>query len=319
MPDLLLLNAHDVEQALDPGACTAAVEAAFRARGLGHPQPGGVLSVSLAAGGFHVKAAALAPDRGYFVAKLNGNFPGNPARGLPTIQGLLLLADAGTGTPLAVMDSAALTRLRTAAATAVAADHLARPDADTAAIVGCGAQALDQLTFVHRVRPLRRALAYDTRPEVAARFAARASAALRIPVIAAPSLDAACRESAIIITCTTAQRPFLGPDLVAPGAFVAAVGADHPEKQELEPALLGAAAVVTDVTAQCAEFGELHHALAAGVVRLHEVRAELGDVVAGTRRGRLDERERVVFDSTGTPIQDAAAAGLVYDQARGRQ
>jgi alanine dehydrogenase len=319
MPPVLLLSDSDLDAALDPEMCIAGVEAAFRDRGRGADQPGGVLGIHLSDGGIHIKAAALASDHGVFAAKVNANFPGNSTQGgLPTIQGLVMLIDAANGTPLAVLESGVLTRLRTAAATAVAVRYLARPDAAVATIVGCGVQAESQLEFVHHVRPLTRAMACDVRPEVAQAFAVRATRRLGIEVRAVASIHAACRESDIIITCTPSRKPVLEPGDIPAGAFVAAVGADHPEKQELEPAIFagGAAALVTDVTAQCAEFGELRHVLAAGVMASTDVRAELGEIVAGARAGRQNPEERIVFDSTGTPIQDAAAAAAAYDRAR---
>lgn len=319
MPPVLLLSDSDVATVLDPETCIARVEEAFRSRGMGVSQPAGVLGVHLAEGGVHIKAAALAPDLGVFVTKVNANFPANPRLSeLPTIQGLVMLFDVATGTPLAVMESGGLTRLRTAAATAVAARYLARPNASIATIVGCGVQAESQLEYVHHVRPLTRAMAYDVRPEVAHAFAAQATRRLGIEVRVIDSIPPACRESDIIITCTPSREPLLGPEDIPVGAFVAAVGADHPEKQELDPAMFagGAAALVTDVTAQCAEFGELHHILVAGVMDRSGVRAELGEIVAGTRPGRRHAEERIVFDSTGTPIQDAAAAAAAYDRSR---
>ena len=106
-----------------------------------------------------------------------------------------------------------------------------------------------------------------------------------------------------------------GPRSVAAGAFVAAVGADNPEKQEIEPEMLAASAVVADVMEQCAGIGDLHHAIAAGLMRREHVRAELADVVSGRRAGRLSADEVVVFDSTGTALQDVAAAALVFERA----
>jgi ornithine cyclodeaminase/alanine dehydrogenase-like protein (mu-crystallin family) len=102
---------------------------------------------------------------------------------------------------------------------------------------------------------------------------------------------------------------------VAPGAFVAGVGADSEEKQELDPALLASSKLVVDVREQCATIGDLHHAIAAGYMRLEDVHAELGEVVAGVRPGRTTDREVIVFDSTGTALQDAAAAAVVYEKA----
>ncbi len=309
-----------LEEVLDPEPLIDAVESAFRARGRGSAAPGGVLGVELAGGGFHLKAAALAPDRGVFVAKLNGNFPGNAAtNGMPTIQGLVVVADAATGAPLAVMESGTLTRLRTAAATAVAIRHLARSAADRVTLVGCGVQAFDQLRFALVARPYRQVTLIDTRRELARALAARVERELGVEAVAGTDLTAACAASAIIIACTTSRTPFLELAMVSAGALVAAVGADNPHKVELAADLMAAAKVVTDSTAQCAAIGDLRHAIARGAMRAEAVHAELGEIVAGVRPGRESANERIVFDSTGIPIQDAAAAELVLSQVAGRK
>ncbi|HET8647663.1 MAG TPA: ornithine cyclodeaminase family protein, partial [Vicinamibacteria bacterium] len=124
-------------------------------------------------------------------------------------------------------------------------------------------------------------------------------------------------RSQVVVTCTTAHAPLFSAADVPPGALVAAVGADNPTKQELDPRLLGRGAVVVDSIDQCAAYGELRHALAAGALSRDAVRAELADVVAGTRPGRLSAEEIVVFDSTGTALQDVAAAAWVYESALG--
>jgi ornithine cyclodeaminase/alanine dehydrogenase-like protein (mu-crystallin family) len=293
------------------------VEHAFRRRSAGETIRTGVLGLHVAEGGFHVKAAAETDaGRAYFAAKVNANFPGNPVRhALPTIQGLLVLCDASRGAPLAVMDSIALTILRTAAATAVAARHLAAAGASTVTIIGCGAQAQAQLAALAVVRPLTRAFAYDADAPRAAAFAGAAAQRLGISVEPVTDLSAATRASEIVVTCTPARQPYLGTRHLSPGAFVAAVGADNEEKSEIEPALMASAAVVTDSTEQCAAMGDLHHALRSGAMRLADVRAELGDVVADPARGRRDATELVIYDSTGVALQDVAAAVLVFERA----
>ena len=299
---------------LDPLALIDAVEAAFGVRGDGDIAPGGVLGVEMAGGGFHIKAAALRTDRGIFAAKLNGNFPGNPAsNGLPTIQGLVLAVDVATGAPRAVMDSSSLTRLRTAAASAVAVRHLAGADADHVTLIGCGVQGFDQLRFAHLVRPTRSITLFDPRVDAARSLATRIEQELGIHSHVADDLPSAATAGAgaIIITCTTSRAPLLEPSMVAAGTLVVAAGADNPHKVELAPALLAASKVVTDDTAQCAMIGDLHHAIASGAMRREDVHAELGEVVAGKRPGRTSRDERIIFDSTGLPLQDAAAAELV--------
>jgi ornithine cyclodeaminase/alanine dehydrogenase-like protein (mu-crystallin family) len=141
------------------------------------------------------------------------------------------------------------------------------------------------------------------------------SAELHIEVVAAPELHTATLASDIVVTCTPAKSWFVGRSHIRPGTLVAAVGADSPDKQEIEPALIAKAAVVCDLTAQCTEVGDLHHAIAAGLVTRDHVRAELGEVIAGRRSGRVNDSEIVLFDSTGTALQDAATAALVYEKA----
>src|SRR5580765_6962566 len=158
----LLLSRSDVERLLTPDACISAVEDAYRQHALGNLPAPGLLGLHAAEGSFHVKAAFMNADRPYFAAKLNANFPHNGTRhGLPTIQGVVVLCEAVTGAPLAVMDSMAITALRTAAATAVAAKYLAREKCDAALICGCGGQAPAQLRALQQVRSPRRVYVYD--------------------------------------------------------------------------------------------------------------------------------------------------------------
>jgi ornithine cyclodeaminase/alanine dehydrogenase-like protein (mu-crystallin family) len=310
----LFLGEKGVERCLDIRSCIHAVEAAFRdAAALARPESGGVLGIHAAEGGFMLKAALSAG--GFFAAKVNANFPGNPKQhGLPTIQGLLILSDGGTGRALAVMHSGAVTRIRTAAATGVAIRHLSLPHPRAAALIGCGAQALDQLRAIVSERPGTPVRIFDAEVAAAESLSARAGS-LGIEVLVAGSLEDACRGAQLIVTCTPSRVPFLRPGLVEPGSLVVGVGADHPEKNELDSALLAESVIITDVTEQCVAFGDLHHAIAAGAVTRADVRADLGQVVAGQVPGRRHERERIVFDSTGTPIQDVAAAELAWRRA----
>ena len=316
MTATLVLTRRDVSRVLGVRDCIDAVERAFGLHAAGASIPPAVLGVHVEGGGFHLKSAGLLGDRSLFAAKVNANFPGNPARfGLPTIQGVIALFDAERGMPLAVLDSAGITSLRTAAASAVAAKFLAREDAAVATVCGCGEQGRSQLRALAAVRPLRRVHAFDADAASAERYAAEMTRELGIDVMVATDLAAAARRSDVVVTCTTARRWILGPGDVATGAFVAAVGADHPEKQEIAPALMAASAVVVDVLEQCEQMGDLHHAIAAGAMTRDDVAADLAEVVSGRKPGRRRDDEVVVFDSTGTALQDVAAAGLAYERA----
>ena len=312
----LLLTRGDVRALLDLDACIAAVESAFRAEADGTTVPPAVLGVHVDGGGFHIKTAGLLAGPPRFAMKINANFPGNPARhGLPTIQGVVSLHDARDGSLLALLDSIEITILRTAAATAVAAKHLAREDAAVVTIAGCGNQGRSQLRALGRVRTVARVFAWDVDAEAAARYASQMSSELGCPVSATSDLRDAARRSDIVVTCTPSRVPLLDRGDVSPGCFVAAVGADSDDKQELAPALMADATVVVDILEQCARIGDLHHALAAGVMQRSDVHAELADLVAGRRPGRRSAEEITIFDSTGTALQDVAAAALVYERA----
>lgn len=312
----LLLTRSDVERILDIRTCIDGVEQAFRERGEGRLSPAGVLGIHVDGGGFHAKAAALELSRPYFVLKINANFPENPAlRGLPTIQGVLVLFDAVSGVPLAVMDSMSITTLRTAAASAVAARHLALDDAHTATFVGCGVQATAHIAAISAVRNLTHAYVFDQDIVKANAFAGEMREVNPFDIVVADDLDGATMQSDIIATLTSAKKAFLRSDSVSPGAFITAVGADSEHKQEIDIDLLKSSAIVVDDMEQCATIGDLHHAIDAGILTRQDVRATLDQVVARTKPGRTTRDEIIIFDSTGVAIEDVAAASVVYERA----
>lgn len=315
--DMVLLTSREIQSLLTLDECIDAVEHAFRVYGEGKAVPPAVLSVHAKDGGFHVKAGLLELGRSYFAAKVNGNFPENSSRfGLPTIQGVIVLCDAENGTPLAVMDSRDITTLRTAAASAVAAKFLARQDSRTITICGCGNQGRIQLKALSRICRLETVFAYDRDGEQAMRFSQDLTSELNISVKPVSDLRPAVRQSDICVTCTTSRQPLLGLDDVSPGTFIAAVGADNPQKQELHPSLMAKSKIVCDILEQCGAMGDLHHALDAGVVTRANVYAELGEVVAGKKPGRESQEEIIIFDSTGIALQDVAAAAVLYEKAQ---
>jgi ornithine cyclodeaminase/alanine dehydrogenase-like protein (mu-crystallin family) len=250
------------------------------------------------------------------VAKVNANVPGNPgARGLPAIQGLVLLFDARTGIPLAAMDSGYLTAMRTAAATAVAAKWLALPESSSLAIIGCGVQARAHVATLLQVRPLKRLHTFDLNRAAADAFCADMRSAYGIECRVEPSAREAARAGQIVVTLTPSHTPIISAGDVGAGTFIGAVGADSENKREIAVDLLRSAAIVVDDVEQCATIGDLHHAVQAGVLKLADVRASLDQIVTGHFRGRVDDKEIIVFDSTGVAIEDAAAAAIVYEKA----
>jgi ornithine cyclodeaminase/alanine dehydrogenase len=311
----LLLSREVISQFLSLDDSIAIVEEAFRLHGTGKSLTPDLMHIDSGNGEFHIKAGGLELNRRFFGLKVNGGFFSNARLfGMPNIQGLIVLCDGETGYPLAILDSREITRKRTGAATAVAARYLARVDSTTVTICGSGAQARIQLQALTRVLPITNAFV-ASREELNARlFAVEMSEQLGIAVEPAGNVHDALRQSQVCVTCTPAHRYFLSKEDVPPGMFIAAVGADSPDKQELDPELVKSSKVVVDILEQCARVGELHHALEAGMKK-EQVHAELSQIVLGEKPGRESEEEITLFDSTGTALQDVAAAAMVYKKA----
>jgi alanine dehydrogenase len=315
---MLFLDRQDVIALLPMTECIAAVERAFATHASSAlPAEPGVLGSRVEGGGFHVKTAALGTAPGYFAAKINANFPDNPGRhGLPAIQGMIGLFDLATGRPLALLDSIEITTLRTAAASAIAARFLARADATTLLVCGCGNQGRAHLRALSLVRRLRRVLAHDRDPAQLSAFIREMAPETGLDIEAADDLASAFPACDIAVTCTPARGILVSAEDIRPGQFIAAVGADSEGKQELDPEVLRRSRVVADVARQAERMGELQHAIAAGLMSVGDLHAELGQLITGARPGRNSAEQIFVFDSTGTAVQDVAAAALVYEQAR---
>lgn len=312
----LLLSRADIARAMSIADYIAAVEQAFARAADARVDVPPVVHMAAPQGGFHVKSAAFIGEPHYVAVKVNGNFPGNPRdNGLPTIQGAILLSDARNGALLAVMDSTEVTAMRTGAATAVAAKYLCPSQARSASVIGCGVQGRIQLLSLLEVLPLEHVYAADTNLQLARQFAKAMRRETGCEVVALEDFAEVTRECGVIVTCTPARRAFLGPEHVAQGTFIAAIGADSSDKQEILPALMGRAKVVADHIAQCAEMGDLHHAIEAGAMSCDDVVADLGAVVTGRTVPNIGPQDIVVFDSTGTALQDLAAAGMIYERA----
>jgi len=312
----LLVRRSDIEKLLSPRDSIKAVHEIFRLQGEGRIPAPEILGVKAPSGGLHIKAGRLPADRDYFVAKLNANFPDNNTRfGLPTIQGVIVVFDATNGAPLAVLDSSEITLKRTAAASAVAAKYLARADSSVATICGCGQQARAHLRAVLLVLPLTKIYAFDVNERAAIDFKNELLTELKVDIEPASALADAIQKSDICITCTTANEFLVPKEVVRPGTFIAAVGADAEHKQEIDAALISSVKVVVDSLAQSCAIGDVHHAIDQGLMRKEDVYAELCEIVSGQKRGRIADDEIIVFDSTGVAIEDAVATAVVYKRA----
>lgn len=243
--------------------------------------------------------------------------PDNRRRGLPTVMALIVLNDPTTGEPVAVMDGVLITKLRTAAAAAVAAQALARPESRTVGLVGCGAQADTQIMALAECFRLSRVAVWGYRRGEAERFCRRMRR--RLPQAAwspAATVERCVRDADLIVTITPSRRPLVKRAWVNPGTHINAVGADAPGKQELDPRILQDATVVVDGVEQAVHGGELNVPVHRRQYRPSQIHATLGDVLLGRRRGRRGAADITVFDSTGLAIHDVALGAAVWRAAQ---
>jgi alanine dehydrogenase len=298
-----VFTGKQVAQAVSPGRAVEAVRAAFVAHARGEwTMPPKVYVTNYPAGDFRAMPAL---GGGHALLKWVTSFPGNPAHGLPTVTGVVLLSDAENGRLRAVLDAASVTALRTGAAAVLAAETLGRGDAETATVVGVGVngQAAAR-TFLARGRPVS---VWDVDESRAQHVAAE----LGVDV-------AASRERALaadlLVTVTPGHEVLLPEGALRPGQHVSLMGADGPGKAEAAGPELARARLFCDDWEQASHGGELAHAVEAGLVARDDVTA-LGDVLAGTAPGRANETEITAFDSTGLAIQDLAVALAALEAA----
>ncbi len=317
MPSLPILEEQDLRRAVSARDAVEAIRAAFAADGRGDTAVPAVINLPVPGthGEFHVKTAWV---RGVDVIaiKVASGFYDNPALGLPTGSGLMALFSARTGLPVALLfDNGFLTDLRTGAAGAVAADLLAPGAVETVGVIGSGVQARYQVRCLRVVRDFARVVAWSPDREGLDAYCGEMRETLGVEAVAAASPEEAVRAADVVITATPAREPVVRAAWLRPGQHVTAVGADTPGKQELEAACLGRAdLVVVDRLAQCAAFGELSHALRAGLLTEAGVAGTLGELAAGVRRGRTSGDQITVCDLTGVGFQDTAIAALAYSK-----
>jgi ornithine cyclodeaminase len=294
------------------------VERAFAALASGQVVMPPILSMEIADahGEVDVKTAYI-PGLDGFAIKVSPGFFDNPKIGLPSLNGLMIFFSAQTGLVEALLlDNGYLTDVRTAAAGAVAARHLAPGRVETAGVIGTGAQARLQIEAARLVRPFSRVLVWGRDPGKAAACATDLGARLGLEARAEPDPARLVAESQLVVTTTPARAPVLRAGWLHPGLHVTAMGSDQAGKNEIEPAALARADLyVADRISQCAALGELRAAVEAGLMAANAV-AELGAVVAGSAPGRTSEDQVTVCDLTGTGAQDTAIAAHAVALAR---
>ncbi|MFN4193788.1 MAG: iminosuccinate reductase BhcD [Tabrizicola sp.] len=311
---MLIIPEALIASLVSPEDAFRAVEACFAAMARGDACNFPVVREALGEGRQYGFKSGLDRAAGQLGVKAGGYFPGNAEKGLINHQSSVLLFDPDTGRPLAMVGGNLLTALRTAAASALAIDRLARPEAEVLGIVGAGHQAGFQLRAAARVRRFRRVIAWNPHPEMLPRLGAVA-AELGLPFEAVP-LER-MRDADVVITITSSPTASLMAAHVSPGTHLSCMGTDTRGKQEVDPALVAGASVFTDEVAQSVTIGEAQHAVAAGLVDAAAI-IPLGDVLIGAHGGRLSANEITLFDGTGVGLQDLAVAAVAVDRARER-
>lgn len=308
IPEALIAGLVSAEDAF------TAVEATFAAMARGQAYNFPVVREALGEGRQYGFKSGLDRSGAMLGVKAGGYFPGNAARGIINHQSTVFLFDPDTGVPTAMVGGGLLTALRTAAASAISIDRLARKDARVLGIVGAGHQAGFQLRAAARVRRFERVIAWNLHPEMLPKLGAIA-AELGVPFEAVELVRMV--EADVIVTITSSPVASLLSAHVADGCHLACMGTDTVGKQEVEPALVARATVFTDEVAQSVTLGEAQHAVALGLKAAAAI-TPIGEVLVGQHAGRTSAAEVTLFDGTGVGLQDLAVAGVAVARARER-
>jgi alanine dehydrogenase len=258
------------------------------------------------------------PELEVYSVKYVTVYPDNPSRGLPTIFAAMLISDPRTGEPKILAEARVATGMRTGAASAVSIKYLARRDSEELGIIGCGYQARWQLRAAVEVMRCTVVRAHSRTRQRAEEFAAEMSRELGLDVKVTETVEELVRRSDVVITATTSKTPFVRREWVRPGTHFSAIGAFTPDMAELSADLVASSKVYVDsLEAAKEEAGDVIQAVAKGLMRWEDVKGEIGEVVAGLKKGREGEEEVTVFKSVGIAVQDAAVASLLLKRFGG--
>jgi alanine dehydrogenase len=320
---MLVLTRRDVEALLDLDALIDALAAAMADLSAGRASvPDRVAALVPGQAAFLAAMPGYLPSPDVLMAKLVSLFPRNAGTGLPTHQAVIAVFDPGTGAPAALLDGTAITAARTGACSALSARLLAREDAAVLAILGTGVQARSHASAMCRVRPIRQIRIAGRNPARAADLAAELSGALPVAAEAVPSYREALDGADIACAATHTAEPVIRRSWLSPGTHITSVGF-NPAGREIDDATIAAALVcVESRQAALAPFpagsNDLLIPIREGIITAGHIHAELGELVAGQKRGRSSHEQITLYKSVGVAVQDAAAAALVIAAARER-
>ncbi|MBA7465372.1 Delta(1)-pyrroline-2-carboxylate reductase [subsurface metagenome] len=314
---MLILSRHEIEEFLSMGEVLKAVEHAFKlkAKGKAIMPPKLYLNLPQYQGDYRAMPAYIDGSAGI---KWGSVYPNNRKRNLPTVMATIILCDPENGCPLAIMDGTYITAMRTGAAGGVAVKYLARRESSVIGMIGAGRQAETQLLAISQVLPrIDEVKVFDKQKDVSLRYVQEMGAKLNTNIRLAETIGEAT-EADIVVTTTPSRKPIVKKEYIRLGTHINAIGADAKGKQELEADLLMAAKVIVDDVEQASHSGEINVPLSNGLIEVNDIYGTLGEIVANAKKGRENDENITIFDSTGLAILDIICAKLTYERARER-
>jgi len=311
-----ILSADDVRAAITMPDAIAAVREGFIALSTGRATVP-VRTMLPMPDGLTLYMPAYIHGEPVSTVKIVSVYPGNPAKGLPTIIGRVLVLDSTSGEPLALMDGTSLTAIRTGAASGLATDLLARPEASILGVIGAGVQARTQIEAVCAVRPIQEIRIYS--PNRAQEMADELRGRYSVRIVVCQSGHDALLGADVIVAATNSKTPVVHVDDVSPGAHINGVGSFTPQMQEIGPNVVSCARVVVDhIESAWAEAGDLIIPRDQGIILEQHAQIEIGEIAAGLAPGRETPEQITFFKSVGNAVQDAATAARVLAAAEAR-
>ena len=316
--ETLLLNKSEVGSLINLDEVFDAVEDGYRSFNSGKVvQPD---FISVVTPGTHEGIdfkCGLDSGGGYISMKASsGGYDKNPSIGLPIGMNTVMLFDANTSALRCVMDGTWITGCRTAAAGAISVKYLSRKDSEKLCVIGAGNQARRQLRAIMRVRKLSEVYVWNLDKDEADNYVSEMSNETGLNIKSVSTAEEAVKNADIIVTVTRGRRgPVVKNEWIKPGTHIVAIGADMPDKQELDENIFKGAKIVNDSIKLCAKNGETHHALENGIIDIKDIHAEIGEIILGNKAGRENENEITIFDTVGMAIQDNVMAAYLYKAA----
>jgi alanine dehydrogenase len=319
---MLILSREEVQQALPMKAMIAATKNAYAALSAGNAVVPQRIHLSIS---HHEGMSLFMPaylqhnDEEALAVKTVSVFPNNAGRDLPIIHGAVLVLEADTGRPAALLEGGSLTAIRTGAASGAGTDILARPDARVAAVFGAGVQGRTQLEAVCTVREIEKVLVYDPQPDTLHTFIDEMAGCGPVPADIQPaeSPKEAVSNADVICCATSSNQPVFDDQDLKKGVHINGVGSYTPQMQEIAPLTVQRAALFVDFrSAALKEAGDIIQPIQAGFFDEGHIQAELGEVISGVKPGRVNADQITFFKSVGVAVQDAVAARLALENAR---